>query len=229
MCLIISFFIAVGSLLAKADTIAGLYTVNYGGPHANCLARIDPTTGVGSYPFNGELLDTSGWGVTPQGLAYDSQDGFLYTVNYGGPHANCLARIDPMTGVGSYPFNGELLDTSGWGVSPQGLAYDSQDGFLYTVNYGGPHANCLARIDPMTGVGSYPFNGELLDTSGWGVSPQGLAYDSQDGFLTRSTMEVHTPTASHALIRRLAWELSVQRGIVGHQRLGRHSTGRACV
>ena len=108
----------------------------------------------------------SGLGSAPQGIAFDSSNGYLYVTEAG---SNNVTVIDGATNtivtsipVGSYPF---------------GVAFDSTNGYIYVTDYHWAsylHSN-VTVIDGATNkvVGSIPV----------GAAPIDVAFDTTNGYL----------------------------------------------
>ena len=114
---------------------------------------------------NGQLLAGNATcppgGPAPQGVAWDSQNDYLYVANY---FSNTVSVINGVTDavVGSVPV----------GSGPGAVAYDPSNGYLYVANY---VSNNVSVINGATDavVGSVPV----------GSGPIDVAYDHGNGYL----------------------------------------------
>ena len=141
-------------------------------PHDGRVIRVDPLTGrqvlVSS---GGELVDTAGIAVAPNGALYVVDN--LAADDDGG-----VLRIDPGTGAQTMISRGGGLLEPHFDL-PFGVAFD-RDGSLLVTNRGAPGSSCLnigsvIRVDPTTGARSAVASGVLLLSLPFGlvVDPQG--------------------------------------------------------
>ena len=113
---------------------------------------------------NGQLLAGNAVcpnGPYPAGVAWDSQNGYLYVANANSNNASVINGVTDAV-VGSVPV----------GTGPRGVTYDSGNGYLYVTNSG---SNNVSVINGATDavIGSVPV----------GSDPSGVAYDSANGYL----------------------------------------------
>ena len=178
-----------------ADTITGLYSQSTGSydPDQRQIVRIDPLTGQ-AVALLGQPLGTNGYEMTLNCLAYNSQDGFLYSQSTGSydPDQRQIVRIDPLGQT--VALLGQPLGTNGYEMTLNCLAYNSQDGFLYSQSTGSydPDQRQIVRIDPLTGQ-TVALLGQPLGTNGYEMTLNCLAYDSQDGFLYSQSTGSYDP------------------------------------
>ncbi len=113
---------------------------------------------------NGQLLAGNAVcpnGPYPAGVAWDSQNGYLYVANANSNNASVINGVTDAV-VGSVPV----------GTGPRGVTYDSGNGYLYVTNSG---SNNVSVINGATDavIGSVPV----------GSGPEGVAYDGGNGYL----------------------------------------------
>lgn len=154
--------------LYTVDTSTGAFTYQYGLGASFSAFEIDPLSGTGLLwqPLigvsAGQVLFTvdlatglttridDSKGIVAKNLAY-SPDGTLYTVNYDFfPDTLYEINLSPYGLVAI----GDLYPTPNPNLSSHNLAYNPDDGFLYSLTHGSGVSE-LYSIDPSTGAASY--------------------------------------------------------------------------
>ena len=133
------------------------------------LGAVPSASGPGNVTWtlclmNGQLLAGNAVcpnGISPTGVAVDSQNGYLYVVNGG---SNNVSVINGATNT--------VIGSVQVGTTPGGVAYDGANGYLYVANHGSKNVSVLNGVTD-TVVGSVPV----------GNYPSGVGYDSGNGYL----------------------------------------------
>jgi YVTN family beta-propeller protein len=106
----------------------GVYIANEG---SSTVSVINATTHqVAGNPITGESR--------PNSLAYNSNNGRMYVVNYADGIHGTVSVIDTLTNT--------LVDTISVGSFPQGIAYDSDNGEMYVSNFDSGTVSVIATI-----------------------------------------------------------------------------------
>ncbi len=147
---------------------------------------------------DGAVVATIGVGQSPEGLVYDSGNGYVYVANQG---SDSVSAISGSTVVANISV----------GTSPLRLAYDSRNGYVYVTDWTSSNVGVISGtkllalvpvgelpsnlvVDPSNGYvyvtneggGLNPGNVSVLTGTGLvasisaGTAPWGIAYDSED-------------------------------------------------
>src|SRR2546426_100277 len=117
------------------------------------LASSAPTPDSGG----GTVVANVTVGNSPQGVAHDSGNGYVYVANWG---SDTVTVIDGTTVVATVPV----------GRLPRGVGYNGENGYVYVANQG---SNTVTVIDGTTVVATVPV----------GNNPFGVGYNSGNGYV----------------------------------------------
>src|SRR2546422_5688818 len=117
------------------------------------LASSAPTPDSGG----GTVVANVTVGNSPQGVAYDSGNGYVYVANWG---SDTVTVIDGTTVVATVPV----------GRLPRGVGYNGENGYVYVANQG---SNTVTVIDGTTVVATVPV----------GNNPFGVGYNGGNGYV----------------------------------------------
>ena len=139
-------------------------------------------------------------GSGPHNMAYDSDNGYLYVINYLSSNVSVINKTN------------RVIANIDVGSSPIGITFDPLNGYLYVVNYVSNSVSVINKTNQVTAtysVGSYPMgdafdplNGcvyvansdsgtvsvintstSVISTVSVGNSPTGVAYNTLNGYI----------------------------------------------
>ena len=148
----------------------GTYAYTLTGPYGYQLVSPGAT---GTVTVAGNPNTVVGQGIAvgtgPDGIAYDSSNGYLYVTN---ANSNNVTAIDGTS-------NTVVVHSITVGSSPVGIAYDPSNGYLYVTN-SVSHNVTVINGATNTVVSSIPMGTSSI---GHSFGPAGIAYDPSNGYL----------------------------------------------